>query len=191
MTSTLPPENVQRGTIFTLLVIPAGIIVWLLIWSIGWIASIVAFGVAIGALRLYRWGSGGRVGRVGATTVTVVTIVTLLLSFVSGMVMDIGRVFTRQQGVGWVEALTSGDFWRVFSSSVNAGFGSVAGSFALALLFGVLGCFSVLRAVFAQAQAESALPLATPPGFAAPGPIMTYPTTQPETLPEPESDAAR
>lgn len=175
----LPSENVQRGTIFALLVVPVGIIVWLLIWSIGWIASVVAFGVAVGAMFLYRFGSGGRVGRTGAITVTVITIGTLLLSFFAGLVLDIGTVFTSQTGVTWVEALTGSDFWQVFSTSVNAGFGSVAGSFAIALGFGVLGCFSVLRSAFAQANA--AAPAATPPGFEPAA----------ETQAEPEADSAK
>jgi len=46
-TPSLPSENVPRGTLLTLLIIPAGILAWVLLWQFGLVASIVAFGVAI------------------------------------------------------------------------------------------------------------------------------------------------
>ena len=71
--SSLPSENVQRGVIFALIVLPLGIVAWDILWSVGFVASIVAFGVAWAAVRLYRIGSGGRITRSGAIAVTVIT----------------------------------------------------------------------------------------------------------------------
>src|SRR3954451_23687257 len=103
---SLPAENVPRGPIFPLLITPAGVIVWTVIWAIGFIASIVALGVAIGALALYRLGSGGRISRTGAIRVTVITIITLLLSFVVGIVSDAPAAFSRALDQGrFVQAL--------------------------------------------------------------------------------------
>ncbi len=73
-----------RGTLLALLIIPAGIIAWVVLWQFGLIASIVALGIAIGALWLYRIGSGGRISRTGAIRVTIITVVTLLLAFLGG-----------------------------------------------------------------------------------------------------------
>jgi hypothetical protein len=78
--SSLPSENFQRGVIFALIVLPLGILAWDVLWSVGFVASIVAFGVAWGAVRLYRIGSGGRITRNGAIAVTAITVVTLALS---------------------------------------------------------------------------------------------------------------
>jgi hypothetical protein len=42
----LPSENVQRGVIFALIALPVGVVAWDILWSFGFVASIVAFGVA-------------------------------------------------------------------------------------------------------------------------------------------------
>lgn len=42
-----PVENGDRGTLVALLALPAGVIVWVLIWSIGFIVSAVTYGVAL------------------------------------------------------------------------------------------------------------------------------------------------
>lgn len=151
----LPPENVQRGTVLTLAIIPAGIIVWAIIWSFGFIASIVAFGVAIGAVFLYRLGSGGRIGRQGAVSVTLITIVTLLLAFFSGIVVDGLIGFSEATGVSWIALLTDPAFWdELFAILGEDGvLASYAPNFGLALLFGALGCFSVLRGAFRESAA--------------------------------------
>ena len=108
--SSLPSENVQRGVIFALIVLPLGIIAWDILWSVGFVASIVAFGVAWAAVRLYRIGSGGRITRSGAIAVTVITIVTLALAFVSGFVVDVVQALVKQ-GASVSEALSYPPFW--------------------------------------------------------------------------------
>ncbi|TPW65847.1 hypothetical protein FJ658_15365, partial [Schumannella sp. 10F1B-5-1] len=65
-----------------------GVAVWLLIWSFGFIASIVAFGVAFAALWLYRFGARGPISRAGAFVVTGITAGTLLIAFFAGIVLD-------------------------------------------------------------------------------------------------------
>ena len=59
------PERVLRGILFSLLIIPAGVLAWAIIWQLGFMSAIVAFGVAVGGAWLYRFGSGGRMGVVG------------------------------------------------------------------------------------------------------------------------------
>jgi hypothetical protein len=166
-TPSQPSENVQRGTLLTLLIIPAGIIAWVILWQFGLVASIVAFGVAIGALWLYRFGSGGRISRTGAIRVTIITIVTLLLSFLAGLVADVLPLYASQRNQDFVTALTSGEFWTFFNHALANNIGNVAVPLILALVFGVLGCFSVLRAAFVQTRAADA-PLTTFEGSASP-----------------------
>jgi hypothetical protein len=148
----LPPENVQRGTLLALLVIPAGIVVWVILWGFGFIASLVAFGIAIGALWLYRFGSGGRISRAGAVRVTLVTVVALILAFVAGLVSEVLPMYANQRNIDFVSALTSGEFWSFFNNAVANNFGDVAVQFVIALAFGALGCFSVLRTAFRQTR---------------------------------------
>lgn len=166
--SSLPSENFQRGLIFALLALPAGIIVWDIIWSAGFVASLVAFGVAWLAMRLYRFGSGGRISRNGAIAVTVVTVLTLVLAFISGYVIDNVVQFTQQTGGSIPEGIVDSRVWSFAFQDMVTGQAFV--SLLLAAAFGLLGCFSILRGAFRQVrmpQAESA-PVAPPSGAQAP-----------------------
>jgi len=146
--SSLPPENVRRGVIFALLALPAGVIAWDLLWSVGFIASIVAFGVAYLAARLYRLGSGGRVTRSGAIAIAVITIGTLIVAFISGFAVDIVGEYSRITGASITEALLSPRFWSIVFTSMTAPQSLI--SLLLAAVFGALGCFSILRNAFRQ-----------------------------------------
>jgi hypothetical protein len=147
-TPSLRAENVPRGTLLTLLVIPAGIMVWVILWSVGFIASIVAFGVALGGMWLYRLGSGGRLSRAGAIRVTGITIVTLLLAFVAGLISDDLASYSR--------AVQAGEFLDAFGDAIEQNAGAYAVPLVLALVFGALGCFTVLRTAVVQTKAQDA-----------------------------------
>ena len=51
-------ENVGRGVLFSLLAIPVGVAAAVLIWQLGFIASITSFAIAAGAAWLYTRGAG-------------------------------------------------------------------------------------------------------------------------------------
>ena len=163
--SSLPAENVQRGVIFALLVLPLGVVAWDILWSVGFVASIVAFGVAYLAVRLYRFGSGGRISRSGAIAIAAITIGTLVIAFISGFAVNIVGLYSEQTGSSIPESLVSPRFWSIV-------FGSMANpqsliSLLLAAVFGALGCFSILRSAFRQTQAQPAAG-AVPPSYAMP-----------------------
>jgi hypothetical protein len=152
-----PIENVQRGTIVALVTIPLGVIVWVILWNIGFVASIVAFGAAYLAVRLYRWGSGGPISRTGAIRITVITIVTMLIALFAGIVSDAAQSYSSGSGESALSEVLSPEFWRVFwhalaQPGVLSGY---APSIILALLFGAIGCFSTLRNAFRQANPEA------------------------------------
>ena len=178
---SVPAENVPRGTIFALIAIPAGVVVWCVLWRFGFVASIVALGVAYATVSLYRFGSGGRISRPGAIRIAVITIGTLLLAFFAGLVIDALPPYSLQFGVTWIEALTSPTFWNIFGHTVSVNLGSYAISFLIALAFGALGCFSVLRRAFQLAAAETPGPGYQPPqvnptpGYAIQPPVPPAP----------------
>ena len=191
--SSLPAENVPRGTILALLIIPAGVIAWTILWAVGFIASIVALGVAIGALALYRFGSGGRVSRTGAIRVTIITVVTLLLSFVVGIVSD--------NIAYYLKAINAGRFFDALGADIGRAPGDYAIQFAIALGLGALGCFSVLRSTFAQTAATAQTAQGGDPGVApslypnapavpAPGTDALPPTPSGPATPAPEAGAS-
>lgn len=176
--SSLPPENVRRGVIFALLALPAGVIAWDLLWSVGFIASIVAFGVAYLAARLYRLGSGGRVTRSGAIAIAVITIGTLIVAFISGFAIDIVGEYSRVTGASITESLLSPRFWSIVFTSMAAPQSLI--SLLLAAVFGALGCFSILRNAFRQTTVA--------PGAAGAPASYALPATDPAAAEPPVSD---
>jgi hypothetical protein len=144
----LPPENLLRGTLLALLIIPAGIIVWVIVWAIGFVAAIVGIGIAVGALALYRRGSGGRVSYNGATRVSVIIVVTLILAFIAGLVSDNPQYFSR--------AAQTGKFFEGLAAQFARGGGDYLINLLLVAVFAVLGIVIVFRTAYTQAKADRA-----------------------------------
>jgi len=178
-----PAENVARGTLFALVAVPAGVIVWVVLWNFGFIASIVGFGVAYAAMFLYRFGSGGVLSRTGALRVALVTIGTLLIAFFGGVVSDVLGVWTAETGEGVLAGLVSPDFWTAFQQiiALDGVAASYLPDFGLALLFGALGCFGLLRRAFrSTAPAVPAAPFAaTTPVAPSAAPFAPQPPAPP------------
>ena len=151
---TAPVEDVNRGTVVALLALPVGVIVWVIIWTIGIVASVVTLGVAYLAMFLYRLGSGGTIGRAGAVRVTIITLVTLAVAIFAGLVADVAVGVGSVTKVGPVEALSNPAFWQIFNEYVTAPDSGLLLSLALAIGFGILGCFGILRSAFAATAPE-------------------------------------
>lgn len=165
-TLPLPPENVVRGLLLALLAIPAGIFVYMLIWNLGFIASIVGLGVAFAAFFLYRLGSGGRVSVVGAVIISAITIVTLLLAWIFGEVWDYTAYIMSQTGMSAGDVLGTPGFaqYAIEDLSAPGVIGPVLGDGALTLGLGLLGCVGVIVNVFRTAKAQAApVPPVVPP----------------------------
>jgi hypothetical protein len=151
----LPPENLVRGLLLSLLAVPAGILVFVLIWNLGFIASIVGFGVAFAAFFLYRLGSGGRVSMRGAIVVAAVTVVTLVLAFIAAEVFTVAGAIAKVNDVSVPEVLASPELFGFVVRTLTAPdvVGALAGDAVMTLLFGALGCFTILRGAFREAKA--------------------------------------
>ena len=142
----------MRGAVYALAAVPVGIAAWLVLWNMGWMASIVAFIAAALAARLYVTGAGGIISRRGAWVVVAITAVTVLLSFWGGMLVDAAKYLG---GGSPLLMLADAQTWDLllFNLSTNRepvdGYG---GDFLVALLFSGLGCFFTLRRLFAQTR---------------------------------------
>ncbi|MGO4534406.1 hypothetical protein [Leifsonia sp. 2MCAF36] len=146
------PERVGRGLALALVIIPAGVIAWTILWNVGFIASIVSWGVAVGAVWLYRVGSRARVTRGAFWGIVAIVAVTVVLSFLAGIFTDIVGVASIPFG----EALTSPDFWQVYADNVfgNADmWQAYLPQVLFALLFAVLGCFMTFRRLSRESRA--------------------------------------
>jgi len=146
-TPALPPENVVRGSLLALIVLPAGVVIFVLLWNLGFISALVGFGVAFGAFYLYRLGSGGRVSIPGAAVITGITVVTLVLAFLIAIASDVASI----RGSSIPQEL--------FGPYLGAALGANGLNALITVGFGVLGCFAVLRNVFREAKAaDQAVP---------------------------------
>jgi hypothetical protein len=154
--------------VLALLAIPAGIIVWVIIWNFGFIASIVAFGVALLASFLYRLGSGGLISRTGAIRITVITLVTVLLSILAGLVSDVAIGISTVAGISPIEALSHPSFGTLFGLVLASGDTGLYFSIAIAVVFGFIGCFGILRAAWQQTAAAP-----EPAAFQSPWPTLS------------------
>ena len=146
-------EDVGRGTIFALAALPLGIIVWMVIWNFGWITSLVTFGVAALAARLYITGTGGTLSRKGVWVIVSVTAVTAVLAFVGGVWLDAVSYL----GGSPLAKVLDPEPWDLmaYNLATNPDFvKGYAGDFLMALLFGALGCFFTLRSLFAGTKAS-------------------------------------
>jgi hypothetical protein len=174
--SSLPSENLQRGVIFALIALPAGVIAWDLLWSLGFIASIVSFGIAFLAERLYRFGSGGRLGRSGAIAVAAVTIGTLIIAVISGFAVQIVGLYSQRFGTSIPESLLAPRFWSIVFASMTSGQAVV--SLLLAAAFAVLGCFRILSTAFRQTRVQPTMDAAA----ATADPSVPAPPAAPQGL---------
>lgn len=175
--SSLPSENLQRGVIFALIALPAGVVAWDILWTLNFISSIVAFGVAYLAVRLYRFGSGGRVSRNGAVAVAVITIGTLIVAVISGFAISVVGVYSQQFGTSIPEALVAPGFWSIVFAAITSP--QAIPTLLLATLFAALGCFWTLRTAFVQTRAQptematsTADPSVAPPPAAPSGMVL-------------------
>lgn len=60
----LPPEQVGKGLLLSLLAVVGGIALTVALWRLGFIASVTSFALAAGAVWLYAKGSGAGLPRV-------------------------------------------------------------------------------------------------------------------------------
>lgn len=145
-------ERVGRGIALALLIIPAGVIVWTVLWNVGFIASIVTWGVAFGAVWLYRAGSKARVTRAAFWGIIAIVAVTIVLSLLAGIFTDLVAALKIPLG----DALTDDRVWGLFADNLFTNgemWQSYLPSVLLALLFAVLGCFTTLRRASRESRA--------------------------------------
>ena len=149
MTTTTPAnpnEDVIKGGLFALLAIPLGVILLVLLSSIGFVASIVGFVVAFSAVWLYRKGSGGFISRTGAWVVTLIVLASLLIGIWASLVVGAAGGITHLSTIG------DPRFWPLF----NQAFGEIVSDqilfIVLILAFGALGSFRILGRAFATAR---------------------------------------
>ena len=143
-------ENVGRGVLFSLLAIPVGVAAAVLIWQLGFIASITSFAIAAGAAWLYTRGAGAA-PRSGLIPLILVILTGVVLSFLSIVVADMVQFYNSPEGaeLGW-DSLSGFVMGNIFAPEVLGSYGSEMAMFGL---FAALGVFGTVRRLMASGRA--------------------------------------
>jgi hypothetical protein len=189
-TPPTPTEHVGRGALLALFAIPAGIVVFVAISSIGIFASIVSFGVAFAAYWLYQRGAGGIVTRAGAWVVTSIVVVTIVLSLYFSMVWQFATAVantTKEKTLGastW-DVLNLPGFWPAFNDNFSYQASHSVGNIIFALALGALGSYRILRRAFAMTSSGPSAAFGARPGSPLPPPAaLTDPPPAPHVAPQ-------
>lgn len=145
------PINMTRGILFALLAIPIGIILWVILWRWGFMASIVSFVIAWLAVFLYTLGSKADVSKKAAPYLLGVIVLGIILSFIGGMASDAAEYFIQDTDMTVTDALASSDYWAFLANNLFSNaelWGSYITDILIALAFGLLGSFGILKSLF-------------------------------------------
>lgn len=149
-----PTERVLRGVLLSLLVIPIGATLWVILWNFNFIASIVAFAIAWGAVSLYRLGSGANTVTRGAFWSLIgVILVAMVVSFLAA----IGSDFVSAFGLTTMQALTSEEFWATYWNTVLTDgemWAAYMPDLVMSVIFAGLGCFGTIRRLSRESRAQ-------------------------------------
>ena len=145
-----PVEIVSRGILFSLAAVPLGMAVAVLIWELGFVASISSFVIAGAAAALYTKGATRTPNR-GLVPLVLVVLGGVVLSFFAVVTADLVDFYNTPQGqsVGYPSVV---DFVsaNLFTGNVLSSYGSQAVMF---VLFAALGVFGTVRRLVRARQA--------------------------------------
>ncbi len=176
MSDASPTENVTRGILVTLLVIPLAALAGILIGAVGLIEGLAAIIVGPAAGWLYAKGAGAPLSRRGWVPFLAISVVGVAVAILAGIVASAFRAFQAVSGDG-------GLFGPAFRTTLTNAFTSGNATFPLllGLALGLIGVFGALRsrttpsgriAPEAMAARDAAAPV-TPTPPAAPLPPNT------------------
>lgn len=145
-------DNVSKGLLFALLSIPIAVVGWLILWQLGFIASIVPLASAAAAVWLYKKGAGTENTKPGAAGLLGIIVVGVVLAFLSGIVADAWAAYTAELpettslfDSGFTSFLTdnmfmNGELWSSYLPDLG-----------ISIVFAVLGASGVVMDLFKPA----------------------------------------
>lgn len=147
-----PVECVSRGLAFAAGAIPVGMIAAIVIWKMGFVASISSFLIAGGAVFLYAKGAGTP-PRKGIAPLVGVVVLGIVASFFGIVAADLMEFYGTPQGraLGYP---TEMEFVRtnLFNGEVLKSYGS---DLVMFVVFAALGIFGTLRRLLRAAPSSA------------------------------------
>lgn len=150
-TSPTNQSHITRGLLLASLVIPVGIALWVILWQYGFIASIVAFGIAYAAVWLYKKGAGDTT-RTAAPYLIALIVLAVVLAFLGGMVSDAWYVYS--QDLEGAQGFFSAEFIDFFMANITTAelWQGYAFDLLVSVVFAALGASGVIRDLYKQDQ---------------------------------------
>ncbi len=136
----VPTEAVGRGLLFGFGAVLAGVVATVIVWRLGFIASITSFAMAAGAAYLYTLGAGSA-PRKGVVPLVAMIVVGVVVSFFAVVASDAWDAYDVLAGPG---SIGRGSFIAevVVDPQVLGSYGKDMAMFAV---FAVLGIFGIVR----------------------------------------------
>jgi hypothetical protein len=144
--------NYRKGALLALGGPIVGIILWVVIWQFGFIASTVAFVMAWLTIWLYKKGAGG-VDKKSLEVIIPYIVIGLVLAFIAVFSLD-----SAYYAQGEVDGLKGQDIWQILTSASFWSFnltsllspydvGQYAVDIIISAAFGVFGTYSTIKSV--------------------------------------------
>lgn len=141
-------ESMAKGLALATLAPIAGIALWVLLWRGGFIASIVSFAVAWGAVKLYKIGAGVDLpSRKAALSLAALILVGVVLAFFAGIISDATSFYKEEAQMSELELLQNSQFWSLVweNFKLSEFWSSYTTDILISLAFTALGIFWIIR----------------------------------------------
>lgn len=149
-TSKTGPTYPRKGLLFALAVIPAGVAAWLFLWQFGFIASVVAWAIAGGAVWLYSYGAKGEVTKTVLPWLLLIMFAGILIAFLSGVISDLRYGYTTE--LDGTQGFFSREFWTLVWDNLTYWdfLSQYIPDFLISLAFAALGAGGVVYGLVKQ-----------------------------------------
>ncbi len=157
--STVKP-NYLKGALFSLGGPVVGTILWVIVWEMGFIASLVSFVMAWLTVWLYKKGAGS-LDRKALYIILPVILFGVVLSLFASFVADAVNFLMSDtlKGVGAMTILKSSEFWAYIKDNLfhNADLlGSYKGDVFFSVVLAALGAYGTVKEVLLQGMVKPA-----------------------------------
>ena len=144
-----PRERVALGLLAALGAVLVGVVLTVVIWRAGFIASITSLVIAIGATWLYTVAAGANPRR-GLVPLIAVILLGVVLSFFAVVASDLMQFYDDAKASGLTPTIGKGEFVRdgLTDGEVLSEYGKDMAMFGL---FAALGIFGTVRRLLARA----------------------------------------
>ncbi len=137
----------RRGLLLASLALPLGVVAWGGSWSEGVGASVLSFGIAWCAIRLYETGSGGTPDKTASKWLLAIILLGAVLNFMCGMCLDAQAAYSDIHHLPPIEVLGKADFWLFFTAHLGRGelWSFYILRIIISLSFAILGAQSIMN----------------------------------------------